>query len=282
MYKGGDHIRKYIKKILITLFLSCSISILVPFNNISAKSEITPYAGITSKIGKYLPQPKLVIRLKRNQRSVKSPKDYVAYVTGDCVNLRKEPFKRSESITKLFFNNVIDVYEIRGDYAKVKYEDVVGYISTDYISIREPESTTFNVPYASNKTWMSYTTITSKSSKQFKLQKLAYTGNYGIRMVNNRYCVALGSYFNCEIGQYFDLVLANDVVIQCIMSDQKADVHTDSNNIITIESNCLSEFVVDIDNLNKDAKRDGSISSCTDTWNSHVKKIVIYKKGVEL
>ena len=101
-------------------------------------------------------------------------------------------------------------------------------------------------------------------------------------MINNRYCVALGSYFGCEIGQYFDLVLVNNIVIPCIMSDQKADIHTDSNNIITIESNCLSEFIVDRNNLNKDAKRDGSISSCTEKWNSHVEKIIVYKKGVNL
>ena len=261
------------------MFLSCSISVLVPFN-ISAKSDITPYAGITSEINKYLSQPKLIMKSTESKKSVKQI--YSAYVTGDYVNLRTEPSKKSESIIKVFFNNLVDVYEICDDYAKVKYGDVIGYISTNYISKEKLESKTFNVPYVSMKTWMSYTTITNKSSKQFKLQEIAYTGNYGIRMINDRYCVALGSYFGCEIGQYFDLVLANNIVIPCIMSDQKADIHTDSNNIITMESNCLSEFIVDKYSLNDKAKRDGDISSCTEKWDSHVEKIIVYEKGVKL
>lgn len=128
------------------MFLSCSISILAPFN-ISAKSDITPYAGITSEINKYLSQPKLIMKSTESKKSIKQI--YSAYVTGDYVNLRTEPSKKSESITKVFFNNLVDVYEIYGDYAKVKYGDLIGYISTNYISKEKLKSKTFNVPYAS-------------------------------------------------------------------------------------------------------------------------------------
>lgn len=99
-------------------------------------------------------------------------------------------------------------------------------------------------------------------------------------MVNGRYCVALGSHFGCEIGQYFDLILANDEVIPCIMSDQKANKHTDSANIVTISTNCLSEFIVDRQALNRNAKRDGDISSCCPELESTVKKIKVYEKVI--
>ena len=101
-------------------------------------------------------------------------------------------------------------------------------------------------------------------------------------MVNGRYCVAIGSHFGCKIGQYFDLILANGEVIPCIMADQKANKHTDSANIITTSTNCLSEFIVDRNALNRDAKRDGNISSCCEEWKSHVVKIRVYKKVVKL
>ena len=141
----------------------------------------------------------------------------------------------------------------------------------------------FDVPYAENKTWMSYTTITSRNSKQYKLQhSVTYTGKYGIRMIDDRYCVALGSHFGCEIGQYFDLVLANGTVIPCIMADQKANKHTDSVNIITVDTNCLSEFIVDRHSLKYEAKRDGDISSCCDEWDSPVVQIKVYKKVVKV
>ena len=101
-------------------------------------------------------------------------------------------------------------------------------------------------------------------------------------MVDDRYCVTLGSHFGCEIGQYFDLVLANGTVIPCIMGDVKSDNHTDSANIITVSTNCLSEFIVSKGNLNSDAKRDGNISSCCEEWKSHVVKVRVYKKVVKL
>lgn len=135
-------------------------------------------------------------------------------------------------------------------------------------------STTFH------ETWMPYTAITSRGSKQYKLQQIAYTGDYGIRMVNGRYCVALGSHFGCEIGQYFDLILANDEVIPCIMGDVKSNKHTDSANIVTISTNCLSEFIVDRQALNRNAKRDGDISSCCKEWESTVKQIKVYEKVI--
>lgn len=38
---------------------------------------------------------------------------------------------------------------------------------------------------------------------------------------------------------------------------RKADCHTDDSNIITVANGCMTEFVVDFDNLNSDAKRMG-------------------------
>lgn len=205
------------------------------------------------------------------------------YVAGNNVNIRKRPTTGSKIIGHVPYNKKILVSKSHdNDWYVVSYKDSIGYINKKYVSKTRQEYIEYNVPYAKNKTWMPYTTITNKSSKQYKLQQIAYTGKYGIRMVDNRYCVALGSYFGCEIGQYFDLVLANNIVIPCIMSDQKDNRHTDSANIITVDTNCLSEFIVSKSNLNSDAKRDGDVSSCCDEWKSHVVKIRVYEKVVKL
>ena len=127
---------------------------------------------------------------------------------------------------------------------------------------------------------MPYTTITSKSSQQYKLQKIAYTGTYGIRQYDNRYCVAIGTAFNADVGTYFDLILANGTVITCVVADIKADRHTDSNNMITVANGCLTEFIVDSSALNRNAKRMGDISYCNEDWNSRVEKIRVYDKNV--
>lgn len=259
----------------LTIFLTSGTS-----NTLEAKSTQTPYAGISGKIYSQLPEKK-ILKQEKKKNKTKNSQSYVGYVIGDYVNIRKEPNNKGEILGELFFNETVTVYETSEKYTKVKYKNGYGYISTDYITNIKPGYKTFEVPYASMKTWMSYKAITSKESKQYKLQQIAYTGNYGIRMVNNRYCVALGSYFGCEIGQYFDLILENGEVLPCVMGDVKADIHTDSNNIITCASDCLSEFIVDPSVLNKDAKRDGNISSCTEDWNSHVVEIIVYEKVVK-
>ena len=205
------------------------------------------------------------------------------YVTSDNVNIRVQPNTKSKIVDQVGFNYEISVSKTEDDsWLYILHKGKIRYINSKYVSNKKLSYKEFDVPYAKNKTWMPYTAITSKTSKQYKLQLMATTGKYGIRMVDDRYCVALGSHFGCEIGQYFDLVLANGAVIPCIMSDQKSNKHTDSANIITVDTNCLSEFIVDRHSLKYEAKRDGDISSCCEEWNSPVVQIKIYKKVVKV
>ena len=150
------------------------------------------------------------------------------------------------------------------------------YISNEKLNYRD-----YTVPITSGfKSYMPYTAITNKASKQFKLQQMASDGTYGIRTVNNRYCVAIGTAFNAQVGTYFDLILANETVISCIVSDIKADKHTDKNNMITVSNGCLTEFIVNSNILDRNAKRMGDISYCCDEWNSRVEKIRVYDKNI--
>ena len=141
---------------------------------------------------------------------------------------------------------------------------------------------TYDAPENSGfKSFMDYRTITNTESQQYKLQQhYAYTGEYGIRMADSRYIVAIGTYFTSNIGQYFDIILENDTVIPCILGDQKADVDTDSNNIITKHNGCMSEFIVDSDMLNDDVKFYGDMSYCSKDWDSPIKTIKVYNRNI--
>lgn len=137
-----------------------------------------------------------------------------------------------------------------------------------------PETTGF-------KSYMSYKAITNKKSKQYKLQhEYAYTGNHGIRMYDDRYCIAVGTAYDADVGVYVDLVLENDTVIPCIIADIKADQHTDATNRITKANGCVSEFVVDTKVMHKLAKKLGDISAVDEDWDSPVKEILVYDKNV--
>lgn len=201
------------------------------------------------------------------------------YVAVSSLNIRQAPDTNSSLVGSLVFGDYINAY-VDGEWAEL---DNGTYVSAEYLT-SELLYTAYAAPYTSGmKSYMPYSvrdrSIFSKSSNQYKLQELCYTGNYGIRQYKERYCVAIGSHFNTSIGQYFDLILENGVVIPCVMADQKADCHTDSNNIITVSNGCMTEFVVDTNELYNDAKIMGDISYCTDEWKSRVVEIRVYDKN---
>ena len=197
------------------------------------------------------------------------------------VNVKSEPSTDSEVLEVYSFNTPIQYCKFNDEWAKVVYPTGYAYMSLQYISDEKLNYRDYTVPITSGfKSYMPYTAITSKSSPQYKLQQSTYTGTYGIRQYGNRYCVAIGTAFNADVGTYFDLILVNGTVIPCIVADIKANNHTDSNNMVTIANGCLTEFIVDSSALNKDAKRMGDISYCNKDWNSRVEKIRVYDKNI--
>lgn len=168
-------------------------------------------------------------------------------------------------------------YEYFNDeWCVIKYNDSIAYVHRDLISDHEITSSTYYAPYNRIKSYMPYTAITSRSSAQWKLQQIAYTGTHGIRQVNGRYCIAVGSAYTSKIGQYIDLVLENGTVIPCILSDQKADKDTNSENTITEHDGSLVEFVVSSSNLSGSIRRMGDISYAQDDWNSMITQVIVY------
>lgn len=133
-----------------------------------------------------------------------------------------------------------------------------------------------NLPKDKIKSYMSYKAITLKTSDQYRLQKIAYTDENGFRKVGDRYCVAVGSYFTDVIGTYLDIILSDGTVIECILADQKADKHTDADNILAGDGS-LVEFVIDKSALNQKVKRSGDVSNLYDSWGNHVKTVIVYE-----
>lgn len=200
------------------------------------------------------------------------------------VNVRTEPNTDCEIYEVFDYNTKIKYAEYNDEWVLIEYNNKIAYMSKDYISdTKMPEITytDYSVPnYSGIKSWMPYTAITSTSSPQYKLQhQYAYTGDYGIRMVGDRYCVAIGSHFGVSIGQYFDLILENGTVIKCISGDEKADCDTDSANIFS-RNGCASEFLIDRSALNSSARRMGDMSYVCDAWNSKVVTIRVYNKNI--
>lgn len=205
------------------------------------------------------------------------------YVVADKLNVRTEPTLDSEVIGWLSFSEQIEYTEQNSSWAKIEYNEQDAYVYKEYLSESTPEYKLYFVPENTGfKSYMDYRCITSPSSNQYKLQRLntAKTGENGIRMVGDRYCIAVGSAFNSQIGQYIDLILENGTIIPCIMGDMKADIHTDYTNIVTLHNGCVSEFIVETETLSSEVKRMGDASYCDIFWRSKVKEVKVYNKNI--
>ena len=203
------------------------------------------------------------------------------------VNIRKQPTLNSEILDVCNFNKRILYEHYNNDWIKTTiYDDdcnaITAYIYRKYVADSPCQYIEYSIP-ANNgfKSYMSYESITDTTSKQYKLQQdYAYVGDCGIRKVNDRYCIAIGTAFNAEIGDYADIILKNDEVIPAIISDIKSDEHTNSDNIFTKVNGCATEFIVDIDMLNAHVKKRGDISYCKKEWNDVAIRIKIYNKNI--
>lgn len=198
----------------------------------------------------------------------------VEYETGTViatVNIREMPSTDSTILHTASSGTEIKYYDYNDKWYQVIFEDDVAFAYKDYIYPGKIDYRSIRVSSAGFKSYMDYSTITAKSSPQYKIQhNFAYTDGNGLRLANQRYCIALGSAVNTKIGQYVDVVLANGTVINCIYADQKADIHTNADNLTTTANGCVSEFLVDYPSLNGTAKQMGDVSWIRDEWQSAV------------
>ena len=110
------------------------------------------------------------------------------------------------------------------------------------------------------KTYMDYRTITDTSSKQYELQQQAITNEIGIREINGRLMVAMGTYYVEKVGKKFDITLSTGEVIPVIVGDIKSDLHTDPTNRYIQHNGNIVEFIVNEDILDRKIKLTGSLN----------------------
>lgn len=101
------------------------------------------------------------------------------------------------------------------------------------------------------KAYMDYQCITDTNSVQYSLQEQAYTDDRGFRRIGDDYCVALGTGLTSGCGERFLITLDSGYSFTAIVSDIKADIHTDSSNCYAPRgenAGNIVEFIIDSDN----------------------------------
>lgn len=206
---------------------------------------------------------------------------YVKAASG--LNVRKKPTKKSKPLTTYQFGKKIKCASYNKNWVIIKYKKkkgkiTYGYLSKKYLQNKKPKFIVKSVNGDRRKSYMDWRCITSVSSPQYKLQRKASTASNGIRTVNGRYCVALGSYYTSKIGKYVDLVLSNGKVIKCVIGDQKADRDTNSQNAIGHDGSA-AEFIVTTSALSHKTRQMGDVGYAHRGWTSKVVKVRLYNKN---
>ena len=219
--------------------------------------------------------------------NVEEEKEILTGWTTSNLNVRADKTIESNVISVIPFNSYIQYTKEDDGWGKLVDDTQESYIYLKFVNNQQCDYVEYSVPNNNGfKSYMSYKSIRSKPSFQYLIQNYyAYTGNYGIRQVKDRYCVAIGTAFNANVGTYVDLILDNGEIINCIVSDIKADIHTDVYNIATRHNGCVSEFIVDEQYLpyivhNKNQTGSGNISDCNEMWSGKVTNIKVYDKNL--
>ena len=92
------------------------------------------------------------------------------------------------------------------------------------------------------KSYTNYRLLSRKSSQWKKIQTIAYSDSNGLRKVDNYYCVAMGSYYTKTLGDLFRITTDTGNIFDVIITDFKADRHTNSTHQYTKRNSCIVEF----------------------------------------
>ena len=225
--------------------------------------------GETQVVGGKI-DPAMVDQIKFNK------KGYI----NDITRLRHKPSKKSRLHTRLTLNSKIMYANYNKKYKIVKgSKNRVFFINSKFISKKPIKTTLYSVSGDRCKTYESYTAIGTKGrSIQSKLQAQAQTRKDGVRTVKDRVCIAIGSHYKANIGQYVDVHLKNGTIIECVVSDWKANQHTVNNHTLGLHHDAI-EVIVDVKTLKKNSKVSGDMSDLCKAWDSKVTKIVKYDKN---
>ncbi len=175
-------------------------------------------------------------------------------------------------LNTLIFSCIIGIYSLNGmAITSTDINNNLKYEKNIYKDCNMPINNSF-------KSYMSFKTITNRNSKQYELQKLAYTDNStGIRMIDDNYCIAVGTGVGASVGDRISVIMGNGEHINCVVADIKADIHTKSDNIQTIADNSVIEFIVDVKQVPTLAKKMGDMSYVNYRFEGEIEKIRVYK-----
>lgn len=126
------------------------------------------------------------------------------------------------------------------------------------------------------KSYMDADTITSRNTDQYKLKaKYVIDEQTGIWTVDERYCIAVGSYYTQSIGTYIDVVMENGSTLNCILGECKRNRDTDYTNRQNPNGSVV-EFIVNTSSMPSMVRKTGNCSYACEEMKGEIKSIIVY------
>lgn len=126
------------------------------------------------------------------------------------------------------------------------------------------------------KSYMDADTITSINTDQYKLKaKYVIDEQTGIWTVDERYCIAVGSYYTQSIGTYIDVVMENGSTLHCILGECKRNRDTDYTNRQNPNGSVV-EFIVNTSSMPSMVRKIGDCSYACEEMKGEIKSIIVY------
>ena len=126
------------------------------------------------------------------------------------------------------------------------------------------------------KSYMDADTITSRNTDQYKLKdKYVIDEQTGIWTVDERYCIAVGSYYTQSIGTYIDVVMENGSTLHCILGECKRNRDTDYTNRQN-QNGSVVEFIVNTSSMPSMVRKMGNCSYACEEMKGEIKSIIVY------
>lgn len=177
-------------------------------------------------------------------------------------------------------NNALLIENMDLQEAKNAYEEEIAELKSEMLTMKSVIKTQNKIPsnsvnssaipshsgnYGSKKTYMYYTSITNKSSAQWKIQQRATTNGYGIRVIQEDgreyVCIAVGTGWHFSVGTKVFVTTTNGG-FYAIIGDIKGDRATTADHLKGTDGS-ITEFIVD-KNLNSHAKKMGNLNVIAD------------------
>ena len=151
----------------------------------------------------------------------------IAFITFTVVNSNKEKEIQTSNGKEIGIQRrlLIEIENVLLESVLPTYEN---------INLYDVKSSTFTYEEG-NINW-------AQGTMQQYLFSQAYMSEDGFYMIDDYYCVALGSYFG-EVGSKFKITLSNGYVFNAIKMDRKADIHM-SNGFTHLSDGSILEFVI--------------------------------------